>query len=250
MTPREIPWIYPGWEVKFSKDELIPTSQIIQTIADCVQTKTPLSIVRIGDGELSVMAQNICLTSDYLKKSAAWGSTKYCGVCLKEDMQNNFAVRDQCIEAVKNADIVGIFPNGGFTSKVFSSIGYKPEKVFYAFANVHFCFKKSFVDLIRSNPPLLVGRLAKEFAAYIENTLGVKAAGYYTDISCPEDIGRTVEYMADTPHDWSLVSAGVNADIIAPIMAKKYGKVCVDYGHGMGTLLNPKYNGSYKFAVQ
>jgi hypothetical protein len=39
--------------------------------------------------------------------------------------------------------------------------------------------------------------------------------------------------MAKTPHNWSLVSAGVNADIIAPIMAKEYGKVCIDYGHGM-----------------
>jgi hypothetical protein len=42
-----------------------------------------------------------------------------------------------------------------------------------------------------------------------------------------------------------LVSAGVNDNIIAPIMANKYGKVCVDYGQGMNTLLDAKYGTRY-----
>ena len=247
MGNRDVPWIYPSEEKIFSKADLIPTNKIINIIVNSVKTKTPLSLIRIGDGELSVMAQNIVLPTTYLTKSAAWNSTNYCGVCLKQDMQNNYIMREKCIDAVKNADLVGIFPNGEFTNKMFSAIQFKPAKVFYAFANVYFCYKKEFVDLIISNPPLLVGKLAKDFAEYIYKILGVQAAGYYTDIHCPEDINKTIEYMVNTPHDWSLVSAGVNADIIAPIMAKKYGKVCIDYGQGMSTLMNPKYKGRYKF---
>lgn len=242
-----VPWIYAGSEVEFTKADLTSTNDIINTIVTSVQTKTPLSVIRIGDGELSVMAEDIVLPASYLTKSAAWSNTNYCGVCIKQDIQNNYVMRDKCIDAVKNADFVGIFPNGNFTSRVFSAINFKPPKVFYAFGNLGFCNKKEFVDLIVSHPPLLVGKLAKDFADYIYKILGVKAAGYYTDIRCPEDIDKTIEYMANTPHDWSLVSAGVNADIIAPIMAKKYGKVCIDYGQGMSTLLNPKFKGRYKF---
>lgn len=247
MPKKEIPWLYSGSEIQFLPEDLIHTDQVIDLIVDSIQTKSPLSLIRIGDGELSVMSQNLVLPTEYLTKSAAWNSTHYCGVSLKQDLEDHYRMRDRCIEAVKTADLVGIFPNGEFTNKVFSAIGYKPKRVFYAFGNVYFCYVKKFVDLLISNPPLLVGRQATDFADYIQLILGVKAAGVYTDISSPEDIEKTVDFMAHQPHDWSLVSAGVNADIIAPIMAKEYGKVCIDYGHGMDVLMNPKYNGRYYF---
>jgi hypothetical protein len=154
-------------------------------------------------------------------------------------------MRDRCIQAIKDADMVGVFIEDEFINRVFSSMQYKPANVCYAFVNVWFCYMKAFVDLIRESPPLLVGALAKEFAAYLHEHLGVTVPGVYTAITCPGDIDRTVEYMASIPHDWSLVSAGVNADVIAPIMAKQHGKVCIDYGQGMDTLLNIKYGGRY-----
>lgn len=247
MPKHEIPWLYLGSEIQFLPEDLIHTDTVVQTIVDCVKKKVPLSLIRIGDGELSVMAQDIVLPTEYLKKSAAWNSTKYCGVSLKQDLENHYSMRDKCIEAVKNADLVGVFPNGEFTNKVFSAIGFRPKQVFYAFGNVYFCFSKEFVDLLISDPPLLVGKQAADFAAYLEKTLGVQAAGVFTEINSPEDLDKTIDYMAHFPHDWSLVSAGVNADIIAPIMAKEYGKVCIDYGHGMDVLMNPKYQGRYYF---
>ncbi len=247
MPKHEVPWLYSGSEIQLRPEDLIKTDAVVKTIADSVKRKAPLSLIRIGDGELSVMAQEIVLPTEYLKKSAAWNSTKYCGVSLKQDMEQHYFMRDKCIEAVKAADLVGIFPNGEFTGKVFSAIGFKPERVFYAFGNVYFCFVKEFVDLLISNPPLLVGKQAADFADYLEKTLGVQAAGIFTEINSPEDLEQTIHYMAHCPHDWSLVSAGVNADIIAPIMAKEYGKVCIDYGHGMDVLMNPKYHGRYYF---
>ena len=247
MPKQEIPWLYSGEEIQFLPEDLIRTDEVIRMIGDSIRGKKPLSLIRIGDGELSVMAQNIVLPTEYLKKSAAWNSTKYCGVSLKQDLENHYSMRDKCIEAVKTADLVGIFPNGKFTNKVFSASGFKPKQVFYAFGNVYFCYVKEFVDLLISNPPLLVGKQASDFADYLEKILGIQVAGIYTEINSPDDLDHTIHYMAHCPHDWSLVSAGVNADIIAPIMAKEYGKVCVDYGHGMDVLLNPKYNGRYYF---
>lgn len=247
MTKNEVPWLYSGSEIQFLPEDLIQTDTVVKRISDCVKRKVPLSLIRIGDGELSVMAQNIVLPTEHLKKSAAWNSEKYCGISLKQDAENHYRMRDKCIEAVKSADVVGVFPNEEFTNKVFSAIGCRPKQVFYAFGNVYFCFIKEFVDLLISDPPLLVGNQAADFADYLKKTLGVQAAGIYTEINSPEDLEQTIDYMAHCPHGWSLVSAGVNADIIAPVMAKKYGKVCIDYGHGMDVLMDPKYDGRYYF---
>jgi hypothetical protein len=106
-----------------------------------------------------------------------------------------------------------------------------------------------FVDMLKENPPLLIGALSEKFAKLLQDELGVKVKGYYTDIKCPADIEKTVDYMNSVEHDWSLVSAGINAKIISNIMAKEHNKVCVDSGQMMDTLVDPqqKYNGRYKF---
>lgn len=247
MITSDIPWLHPGREVTFSDGDLIPPEKIVQTIVKSVRAKTPLSLVRVGDGELSVMAQDLALPSEYLAKSAAWSSTDYCGVCLRQDRQEGYKMRNRCIEAIKSADLVGVFPRDPFTDKVFSAAGFKPQKVFYAFCNLNFCADKDFAGLIAENPPLLVGSLAKDFAGYLREILGVRVPGAYTEIGCPEDIEKTVAFMKSTPHDWSLVSAGVNADVIASLMAKEYGKVCLDFGQGMDVYLNPKFKGQYRF---
>ena len=98
MPKQEIPWLYSGEEIQFLPEDLIRTDEVIRMIGDSIRGKKPLSLIRIGDGELSVMAQNIVLPTEYLKKSAAWNSTKYCGVSLKQDLENHYSMRDKCIE--------------------------------------------------------------------------------------------------------------------------------------------------------
>jgi hypothetical protein len=110
---------------------------------------------------------------------------------------------------------------------------------------VQLCYIKKFVDLIKENPPLLIGKLAQQFADLLKRELNIDVPGVFTDINGIDDIPKTIECMKNIKHDWSLVSAGVNADIISPIMAREYGKVCIDYGQGMDVLLNSKYDGQY-----
>jgi hypothetical protein len=154
--------------------------------------------------------------------------------------------RDRLIQSIKDADVVGLFAHDEFVDRIFSYLNYKPSAHCHAFANVFLCFEKEFVDLIRNNPPLLVGMKAQLFADFLKRELNVDVKGVYTNITCPQDIPNVIEYMKQTPHDWSLVSAGVNACIIAPIMAKEYGKVCIDYGQGMDTLLRTDNQNTYK----
>jgi len=229
--------------IKFNHSDLISQEDLINIIYTKIQNKEPFYITRIGDGELIIMSQEILLSQDYIRKDVAWSTgTAYCGVSTPD-----IKTRDRLINAIKEADFVGVFPDDDFTSRMFSALDYKPKNLCYAFVNVGLCYSKDFVNLIRLNPPLLIGSLSKLFADFLLEELGVVAKGYYTDITNPNDIDKTIEYMNSVDHDWSLVSAGVNAKIISNIMAKQCGKVCIDYGQGMDTLLDiyQKYNGRY-----
>jgi hypothetical protein len=235
-------WLTKECNIRFSTKEQISNSKLIDIIADKVKNKMPFSVVRIGDGEMAVLSQDIVLSHDWLKRNIGWyGQKYYCGITMPDHN-----TRDRLIESIKNADAIGLFADDEFVDRIFSAINFKPNVHFHAFTNVFLCFEKKFVDLIRTTPPLLVGMKSQLFADFLKKELNVDVPGVYTNVSCPEDIPMVIEYMKETPHDWSLISAGVNACIIAPIMAKEYGKVCIDYGQGMDTLLRTDSENTYK----
>jgi hypothetical protein len=234
-------WLTHDCHIRFTTAEQISNTNLVETIAESIIQKLPFSLVRIGDGEEAVLAQDTVLSHDWLKRNIGWyGSKSYCGITMPDH-----ETRDRLIQSIKDADVVGIFTHDEFVDRIFSYLNYKPSLHCHAFANVFLCHEKEFVDLIRNNPPLLIGAKAKLFEDFLKQELDVDVKGVYTHITCPEDIPATIEYMTNTPHDWALVSAGVNACLIAPIMAKQYGKVCIDYGQGMDTLLDSKYGGKY-----
>lgn len=70
--------------------------------------------------------------------------------------------------------------------------------------------------------------------------LGVKVPGT-VEINNYEEIDRCLKEMTQIPHQWSLVSAGVNAVIIAATMANKWGKVSIDFGHAPDNVMAPNY---------
>ena len=163
MAYEDVPWKYTTCEVKFTPDELISDEIIMDTINDCISNQLPFSLIRIGDGELTVMSQDLALTQQWLRKNVAWyDGYDYCGVKLPD-----YDMRDKLIQSVKDADVIGVFPNDEFINRCFSAITFKPEKVCYAFANVGWCYRKKFVDLIKQYPPLLIGHLAKYFDKFI-----------------------------------------------------------------------------------
>jgi hypothetical protein len=235
-------WLTHKCHIRFNLTEQISNNKLINLIIESVNNQIPFSLVRIGDGEEAILSQDILLSHEWLRNNIGWyGSKTYCGVAMPDH-----ATRDKLIQSIKDANVVGVFAHDEFIDRIFSVINYKPLMHCHAFANVFLCFEKSFVDLIRENPPLLVGMKAQLFADFLKRELNVNVKGVYTNITGLNDIPNTIEYMKNTKHDWSLVSAGVNACIIAPIMAKTYGKVCIDYGQGMDTLLRTDEENTYK----
>lgn len=231
--------------IQFQFNELMTNCELFDMIANSVKYKKPFSMARIGDGELIILSQEILYSQEFIRQDVAWSTaTSYCGVSTPD-----IKTRDRLLHCIKTADVVGVFANDDFTNRMFSALDYKPQTLCYAFVNVQLCYNKLFIELIKENPPLLIGSWSEKFEKYLYDKLNVRVKGCYIDINCPNDIEKTVDYMNSVEHDWSLVSAGVNAKIISNIMAKEYEKVCVDYGQGMNTLLDPKYGDRYYLAI-
>lgn len=223
--------------VKLVGKDFVPLGVTVQRIAAALAENKPFSLARIGDGENIVLAQETVYSLDWISKNVGWShSPNYCGAVLP-----NLALRDRMAAALKEADIIGVFGGDTLTEKTFAALGIQPKAINYAFDNLYMPMYKPFVDLIRAYPPLLVGRPAERFAALLYDKLGVKVPGVVMNINSADDIDACLEEMVRIPHQWSLVSAGVNADVIAPEMAARYGKVSIDFGHAPDNVMSPLF---------
>ncbi len=212
----------------------VPT--IVNQIADALAGHKPYSMVRIGDGENIVMAQEKVLSLEWISSHVGWShSAGYCGAALP-----NLELRDRMVKAVKQADMVGVFAGDDLTQRIFSAYDIKPRSICYAFDNLYMPMYKPFVELIRRYPPLLVGNPAERFAAYLHAKLGIIVPGTVA-INGYNELDTCIKQMAAIPHEWSLVSAGCNALVIADTMAYEYGKVSIDFGHAPDNVMAPDY---------
>ena len=222
--------------VIFCPQDYATAEVIVEKIRYSLFSGRPFSLIRLGDGELMVLAQESVYSLDWIEKNVPWGgSNAYCGVRLP-----NLELRDRMIESITKADMVGVFADDDFTNQVLKALGIRPRSICYAFENVFLPMFKPFVDLIRRYPPLLVGRPAEQFARYLYEKLGVVVPGTVS-IDGYEEIDSCIEAMARIGHEWSLVSAGVNATVICTTMAEQWGKVAIDFGHAPDCAMSPDY---------
>ncbi len=225
-----------GFKIKsyaILKENYKTEEQIVNIIRDSIENKKPLSVVRIGDGECYVLGQETVFPVDWIRSNIYWhGDPYYCGTIIP-----NLEARDRCLNAVKNADLLGVFTGQEVPQAIFSAYKIIVDNIFYAFMNVGLLMYKPFVKLIKEYPPLLVGRPAERFAKLLLDELGIEVP-WLNAIESYKDVDICIEKMTQIPHRWSLISAGINALIIADTMSRKYGKVAVDFGHAPDMVLD------------
>lgn len=217
-------------------EEYIYMAQIVANISKAIDDQTPYSLVRIGDGENIVLAQDIIYSQEWISQNVGWShSSNYCGITLP-----NLIARDRMIEGIKAADTVGVFAGDKLTEKIFAACAIQPKSICYAFDNVYMPMYKPFAELMVKSPPLLVGRPAERFARLLYEKLGITVPAAI-EINSYDELDACLARMAEIPHKWSLVSAGVNAVIISAAMAAKWGKVSIDFGHAPDNVMAPNY---------
>lgn len=211
-------------------------------IDKAIRQKEPFSLVRIGDGENLVMAQRYVLPIESVLNSR-WGrlshTTKRKGIILP-----NENARKKIIRAVKRADLVGIpyykdpelrAPQKylrKLTDKCFQTYGIRPNRVCHTLVNRHLVEEKAFWNMLRGRRVAVISKWASSFSKLVQTEYADFDIKIAAEIPITQygKIEEVIQKMQNISCDIVLISAGVNAVIIADKLARLQGRVAIDFG--------------------
>lgn len=234
-----------------SDRQLISTNAVLNRIQIALKQKRPFSLVRIGDGENLVLAQNVLISpheilNTYWVKQSDTGRGK--GVTLP-----NLNLRNQMVKAIRLADLVGICRQKNdevcvpskfkreLTNKLFDHFHLNPSNLCYVFVNRKMVSYRLFWEIIHRYRILLISKWAKDYADKITHEytyLKPRIAGCI-DFTHYKQIPELLTELGKYRFDLALISAGVNSVLLAPAIAERYGKVALDFGKTMMYTVRP-----------
>nr|WP_306220541.1 GT-D fold domain-containing glycosyltransferase [Cohnella sp. WQ 127256] len=217
--------------------KLLSATEISEQLIHAMNTRTPLSIVRLGDGELLTLAQEVVMNGDTLRKEGHF--LDYAGVHLPD-----LFARDQLVQAIRKADIVGIpklrLPNFqplAFTTFRAHGIDFRQLRLTLSTINYAIYSEGLFRSILANRRVLLVGNSSPELAPVLSNS-GIHVAGTVSPVNGIPDIQRVMGEISAHDFDIALVGAGVPAVIIVQRIASELGKVAIDFGHLADSFVN------------
>lgn len=222
-------------------------SELLDKIIEALEEKKPLSVVSVGQTESFILSQytlyshrEILRDPETLKANeGVTTGLQHRGIRLP-----NRQARDEAVEAVRQADIVGyntIIPSGALAEKVFEVYDIQPKYIFEAFLRrvMMFSQKEKFENMLRGRKILLISSIAEQVKdsmnKNLKHKLGFEVVGTIS-INRFEEIPGVKEKVAEYDFDLCLIAAGINAVILAPYIAKTFGKVAIDMGGGLSSL--------------
>jgi hypothetical protein len=236
---------------QISDRQLIPTSQVLSRVLIALKQKRPFSLVRIGDGENIVLAQNILLSprevlKTYWVKQSDTGRGK--GITLP-----NLNLRNKMVKAIRRADLVGICRQKNdevsvpsrykreMTNKLFDHFHLNPANLCYVFVNRQMVSYRLFWEILHRYRTLLISKWATAYAEKISHDypfLKPRIVGCI-DFTHYQQIPAVLAAIGKYRFDLALISAGVNSVLLAPAIAERYGKVALDFGKTMMYTVRP-----------
>ncbi len=214
-------------------DELIPIlsgQDVASRIQSALEQKRPLSVVRLGDGEALVLAQEAVLDVATIKERAPW--LERAGV-EAPDLGAQAALK----ESVLRADIVGvptsrIHNHQPLLFKAFKALDVDWKNLTLTHAIINYIVQKEGLlrGAVGNHSVLLVGNHAEALGAVLE-AAGANVTGAIGPVKGVRDVDRVMREVRRFDFDVAFVAAGVAAVIIAQRIAEQMGKVALDFGH-------------------
>ncbi|MFC4807988.1 GT-D fold domain-containing glycosyltransferase [Paenibacillus sp. GCM10023250] len=231
---------------------MLDLAGLLGRIESALDHKRPLSLVRIGDGENLILAQNSVWTMEQVLREA-WAKKANMG--KKGVNLPNLALRDEMAAVLKQADIVGILPAGDrtigvpeylkreLTDKVFAHFNIQPRCTCHASVNRKLAHYPGFWNLLRERKVLIITSKADELRKVLENKpyhLHIVEALAFSHYNEMQTIRNWLTAHPDQ-FDVALISCGVNAVILAQMVRELTGKVGLDFGKGRNVLLKERF---------
>ncbi|UVI28614.1 GT-D fold domain-containing protein [Paenibacillus spongiae] len=210
--------------------KLLGAPEVAGEITNALKRKSPLSVIRLGDGELLTLAQEVVMKGEQVRKEGHF--LNYAGIRLPD-----LAARDQLVRAVRKADIVGIpklrLPNfQPLAFAVFKAHGIDYRQLRLTLSTINYALHlEGFLRGILANSRVLVVGNSAPGLSHALSLGGLHVIGTVAPVEGMPDIPRVMEEIAALDFDIALVGAGIPAVIIVQRIASELGKVAFDFGH-------------------
>ncbi len=191
----------------------------------------PLSIVRLGDGELLTLAHGAVIST---KEALRWGAfLPYAGVHLPDP-----GAREALAAAVRAADIIGVpeSRHPSYQGLLFPvlrhyGIDYRALRLTTSTVNYELNTGGYLTRLLHGRRVLLIGNQAEALAGFLGQR-GVNVVGWLAPVQGVADVPTVTMRVRELPDfDLALVAAGVAAVMICVRLSGEMGKVALDMGH-------------------
>lgn len=210
--------------------KLLGASEVGEQLLHAMKTHSPLSVVRLGDGELLTLAQEVVMNEEQVRKEGHFLS--YAGVHIPD-----LTARDQLVHAIRKATIVGIpilrmanFQPFAFTVFRAHGIDYRQLQLTSSTINYSLYLEGFLSRILVNRSVLIVGNTGPELSQVL-SSMGIHVTGVVAPVNGIQDIPSVMNEISAHDYDIALVGAGIPAVIIVQQIASELGKVAIDFGH-------------------
>ncbi|CAM4013681.1 Succinyl-CoA synthetase [Cohnella lubricantis] len=209
---------------------LLGPEGVYEEIERMLTERQPYALVRLGDGELLTMAQDIVLPADEVRKAGHFLS--YAGVDVPD-----LRARDEVAAAFRIASRIGVPLSRRphyqpLLFALWNAFGIQAEELPLTFSTINYAlYEQGYLNrLMAGRRLLLIGNVAPPLAQVLL-AQGVQVVGTVSPVQGINDLHRVVEEAAAYDFDLALVAAGIAAVPICVHLAGRTGKVAIDIGH-------------------
>ncbi|HZG88202.1 GT-D fold domain-containing glycosyltransferase [Paenibacillus sp.] len=210
---------------------LLSEREVADRIMESISRKEGLSLVRFGDGELLTLAQETVLSIEEVKRLGSF--LPYAGVVVPD-----LEARDALLQTFYKADIVGIpiirrptYQN--LFIRLAKHYDLPLNKLRLTSSIINYTLQNT--DIYRNiffndqNKILLIGNRMAELKEHLERN-GCRTIVGTIPVEGVKSVRKVVRKAKAYEYDIAIVSGGVSATIICPLLSEK-GKIAIDFGH-------------------
>lgn len=215
---------------------ILSLHEVLELIESALYKEQPLSISRFGHAEITSLnwpRKRKNLTEFVAKNREYLGAT-----------ESPKRMRGKLLQALQTTDIVGLLSQEEHprfaeeTQYMLTRLNWEPQLICSPFFP-HQCIRnKKMWELLHDFRVVLVGRRAHEAKPYFQanasqivNTLNIEGLS---------QVNSTLWKLQKTQSEWdiALVSAGIPATVLCPILARSTGRIAIDFGHAMDIVID------------
>ncbi|MFC4779329.1 GT-D fold domain-containing glycosyltransferase [Paenibacillus sp. GCM10023252] len=195
-----------------------------------LEGRLPCSVIRLGDGELLALSQDIVYDQDTVLSEGAF--LPYAGVTVPD-----LYARDQLALAIRHAQIVGVplsrrkhYQPLLYPVLKGHQIDIRTLRVTESTINYSLFQTGLLMRLMQGRKILVVGNAAPGLAEHLI-AAGCLVTGVVSPVKGFGDIERVMTEARAADFDLALVAAGIPAVVLSVRIASELGKVALDFGH-------------------